>query len=247
MKKAFAAVMVFGLCSAFLPQAQAQPFNKRTTITVHQAIQVPGAVLEPGKYVMRLHDIGSRNVVQFMNENEDALVTTVLTIPHYRATPTEKTEFRFWEIAEGQPKPLRAWFYPGEVMGREFIYPKGFANTIAKAGHMEVPAVDTEASTEVALGKAHLEMVNESGLEKPLNLTAYEHTELPKMEAGAVENTIEAKLETVAGQPSESPSAPWSEYNGLLPSTASVVPTAGVISAAILAAGVAIRRIAARM
>ena len=38
---------------------------------------------------------------------------------------TGKSVFAFWEVPAGQPKALRAWFYPGEEFGQEFAYPKG--------------------------------------------------------------------------------------------------------------------------
>jgi hypothetical protein len=266
MNKTFAAVTMLGLSLAFLPQAHADTWSKRTTITVHQAIQVPGAILEPGKYVMKLHDLGSsRNIVQISNEQEDGVVATMLTIPHYRQTATDKTEFRFWEIAEGQPKPLRVWFYPGELMGREFLYSKGFATIIAKAAHVQVPAVDTEAKTEAALEKAHIELVNESGVEKAMDLAAYEKTELshpdillshPDILLSHPEVT---KLEhAIQGQPEPAPSllaqavkpdshSPAPVHYATLPATASPLPLAGLVSLGALAAGLGIRRIAVRM
>ena len=51
-------------------------------------------------------------------------MTTILAIPNYRLQPTGKTVFTFWETPPGQPKALRAWFYPGDNFGQEFAYPK---------------------------------------------------------------------------------------------------------------------------
>jgi len=258
MNKTFAAVTMFGLSLAFLPEAHADTWSKRTMITVHQAIQVPGAILEPGKYVIKIHDgAGSRNVVQISNEREDSVVATMLTIPHYRQSATDKTEFRFWEIAEGQPKPLRVWFYPGELMGREFLYSKGFATRIAKAAHVEVPAIDTEAKTEAALEKAHLEMVNEGGVEKALDLAAYEKTELSHPDIPLSHPEIAMLEQTIQGQPESAPSlvaqakpdshSPSPVHYDSLPATASPLPLAGLASLGALAAGLGIRRIATRM
>ena len=39
--------------------------------------------------------------------------------------------FTFWETPPGQPKALRAWFYPGDNFGQEFAYPKSAAVQIA--------------------------------------------------------------------------------------------------------------------
>src|SRR5689334_22600695 len=153
MTKLFATAFCLGLAGfAALPQAQASNWNKRTLLTVNETIQVPGAVLEPGKYVMKLHDsLANRNIVQIFNERENKLLTTILAIPHYRMQPTGETELRFWETAEGQPPALRTWFYPGDLHGQEFIYPKGMAVQIAKQTHTSVPAIFAERPSEAEL------------------------------------------------------------------------------------------------
>jgi hypothetical protein len=139
--KALSAVSCLGLASlGFVPSASADTWNKKTIITVNEAIQVPGKVLQPGKYVMKLMDSPSnRHVVQIFNEREDQLQTTVLAIPNYRLQPTGETEFQWWETPAGQPKALRAWFYPGDNFGQEFAYPKNEAMTIAATQTAPVP------------------------------------------------------------------------------------------------------------
>jgi hypothetical protein len=52
------------------------------------------------------------------------VVTTILAIPNYRLQVTDKTVFQYWEVPAGQPRALRAWFYPGDNFGQEFAYPK---------------------------------------------------------------------------------------------------------------------------
>ena len=71
--KAFAATL--GLASLILtPAAMADQWNKKTYITINESIQVPGKVLQPGKYVMKLADSPSnRHIVQIYNEREDQL------------------------------------------------------------------------------------------------------------------------------------------------------------------------------
>ncbi len=95
---------------------------------MNEPIQVPNKVLPPGTYVMKLLDSPSdRHIVQIFNADENHLFTTILAIPNYRIQPTGKTVFTFWETPPGQPKALRAWFYPGDNFGQEFAYPKSAA------------------------------------------------------------------------------------------------------------------------
>ena len=137
--KVFAATL--GLASLMIPgAAMADQWNKKTYITIGEPIQVPGKVLQPGRYVMKLMESPSnRHVVQIYNDREDQLQTTVLAIPNYRLQPTGKTEFQWWETPAGQPKALRAWFYPGDNFGQEFAYPKSEAVAIATATNENVP------------------------------------------------------------------------------------------------------------
>jgi hypothetical protein len=149
---------------ALAPSARADEWNKKTILTVNETIQVPNKVLPPGKYVMRLLDSPSnRHIVQIFNADESHLETTILAIPNYRLEPSGKTVFSFWETPPGQPKALRAWFYPGDNFGQEFAYPKSAAVQIAAIAHVSVPT--TEALQPSELATAPVATVNESGTE----------------------------------------------------------------------------------
>jgi hypothetical protein len=122
-----AAFLVIGLG----PSAKADEWDKRTNISINEPIRVPGMVLQPGSYVFKLmNDNADRHIVQIFNADESHLMTTILAIPNYRLQPTGKSEFLFWETPAGQPRALRAWFYPGDNFGQEFQY-KGEATTYA--------------------------------------------------------------------------------------------------------------------
>src|SRR5579871_6317839 len=127
--------------AAFAPSARADEWNKKTILTVNESIQVPNKVLPPGTYVMKLMDSQSdRHIVQIFNARESHIETTVLAIPNYRLQPTGHTAFSWWETPPGQPKALRAWFYPGDNFGQEFVYPKGAFNTMTAVARTQTEA-----------------------------------------------------------------------------------------------------------
>src|SRR5579863_1517814 len=130
------------LALAFSVAARGDLWDKKTILTVHESIQVPNKVLPPGTYVMKLMDSASdRHIVQIFNADQSHIETTVLAIPNYRLQPTDHTAFSWWETPPGQPKALRAWFYPGDNFGQEFTYPKGAFNTMtAVAQAQPIPA-----------------------------------------------------------------------------------------------------------
>ena len=105
-------------------RADADQWNKKTYVTISQSFEVPGAVLPPGKYVFKLLDSQSnRHIVQILNDRENHVYTTNLAIPKERPEPAGKTIITFYEVPGGGPEPVRAWFYPGDQIGQEFVYP----------------------------------------------------------------------------------------------------------------------------
>jgi hypothetical protein len=150
---AMASVGLLGM--ALAPSGRADEWNKKTIMTVNEPIQVPNKVLPAGTYVIKLLNSPSdRHIVQIFNKDENQLETTILAIPNYRIRPTGKTVFTFWETPPGQPKALRAWFYPGDNFGQEFAYPKSAAVQIAAVSHEPVPT--TEATKPAELPKAEV-------------------------------------------------------------------------------------------
>ncbi len=120
-KIALASALV--LCAA--APALADEWNKRTIMTTDQPILVTHTELPAGTYVLKLLNSNTdRHIVQIFNKNETHLYTTILAVNNYRQEPTSDTKFTFWETPSGSPAALRAWFYPGDLYGQEFPYPK---------------------------------------------------------------------------------------------------------------------------
>jgi len=153
MNRFVIAVVSMGLLGVGLtPSARADQWNKRTIMTVGETIQVPNTVLSPGTYVVKLLDSPSdRHIVQIFNADETQLITTILAIPNYRLEPTGNTVFTFWEMPPGQPRALRAWFYPGDNFGQEFAYPKTKAVAIAAVSHANVPTTEAQKPAEMEI------------------------------------------------------------------------------------------------
>ena len=51
---------------------------------------------------------------------------------------------KFSERPADSPEALRAWFYPGDNFGQEFVYPKVRAIQLAQSEKIAVPAVTVE-------------------------------------------------------------------------------------------------------
>jgi hypothetical protein len=139
------------------PRAQADEWNRKTTVTFSGPVEIPGVhlagwgVLPAGTYVFKILDSQSdRHIVQIFNQDESIIYATILAIPNYRLQATDKTVITFSERPAGEPEALRAWFYPGRNWGEEFVYPKAKAVELAKAGNVPVLFTPIPMTEEVA-------------------------------------------------------------------------------------------------
>jgi hypothetical protein len=138
-------LVCLGLLGTVIPPARADEWNQKTVFTFSGPVEVPGQVLDAGTYVFKLMDSQSdRNIVQVFNRRENHLYGTFLTIPDYRLKPRGKTIITFEERAAGSPEAVRAWFYPGQNYGHQFVYPKAKAVQLAKLNSQPVPSMPTE-------------------------------------------------------------------------------------------------------
>src|SRR5579884_2097721 len=131
----------------------AQSYNKKTTVKFSEPVEIPGVgaqVLPPGTYVFKLLDSQSdRHIVQIFNQDETHIFATILAVPNYRLKPTDKTVMTFRERAAGSPQAIRAWFYPGDNSGQEFVYPKMRAVELAKVTNLPVLYIPDEVAPNI--------------------------------------------------------------------------------------------------
>jgi len=168
--------------SVLNPTAKADEWNKKTVLTFNEPVEIPGQVLGAGTYVFKLLDSNAnRDIVQIVNKNENHLYATILAIPDYRLTRTGKTVITFEERAAGSPEAIRAWFYPGDNYGQEFVYPRTRAVELAKQTNQHVlsmpnemaentkkPAASAAESSVVAMKQAPVKAIEPGGNEVEL-------------------------------------------------------------------------------
>jgi hypothetical protein len=228
--KVGAMIFCFALVAVAFPRgAKADEWNKATVVTFSQPFEIPGVgaqVLPAGTYVFKLLDSQSdRHIVQILNERQDHIFSIILAIPNYRIRSTDKTVMTFKERAAGQPEAIRAWFYPGNRWGQEFVYPKARAIELAKLTNLPVLAMPTELAVNltepaksadeppvIALKKAPIEAVKPTG------------------EVVAMTEVVEPPpVQTAAVQPAG--------HGKTLPKTASLLPLVGLMGLLFIAAG----------
>src|SRR5229473_4607317 len=141
-------LVALGFLGGLVPRATADEWDQKTVFTFSGPVEIPGQVLSAGTYVFKLADSQSdRNIVQVFSEDEKHLYGTFLTISDLRLRPAGKTIITFEETAAGSPEAVKAWFYPGEDYGHQFVYPKPKALELAKANNTPVPSMPAELAS----------------------------------------------------------------------------------------------------
>ncbi len=142
-----AALLVAVLVSALSPFAMADVANKQTKVTFSGPVEIPGKVLPAGTYTFRILDnVRARNVVEILNKGGQHLEAMLLTIPSYLQHPASGTIIRFQERPSNTPQAVKAWWYPGDNYGRQFVYPREEALQLAKANREPVLSMRSNKS-----------------------------------------------------------------------------------------------------
>jgi hypothetical protein len=166
---ACAAAMLTAL-SAAPARAQGGPMDARTEFTFNQPVELPSVTLPPGTYIFRFVDATSGKKVMQVQAKDASNKTygMFMTISAQRPKPSNDAELRFLETPAGQPAAVRTWWYPGNTIGREFIYPKSQARRLAQATSQPVLSTKVDSENVSTERIEDLTYVTPSGEETPL-------------------------------------------------------------------------------
>jgi hypothetical protein len=148
---AFVMLSIATLGLGLAQRAAADLSDKKTVVTFSAPVEIPGKVLTPGTYVLKLLDSSSdRNIVEVYDKDEKKLDATILAVPDYRLKPSDKPLIRFEERPSNTPEAIKAWFYPGDNYGVEFVYPHERAGMLAKRTNQNVLSMKDDMKKNMA-------------------------------------------------------------------------------------------------
>jgi len=242
--------------------AGAQTRNQDTFFTFSQAVELPKTTLPAGTYFFQLMDSSSnRHIVKVMSQDKKELHATLLAIPYYsNDRPSDDPQVRFMETpaqaGAAQTNAIKIWFYPGNSVGHEFIYPRSQALKIAARTGESVLTTKTETETSETVADAELTRVDRNGVDTEANLTAEaspenaqaqpttEQQPAPVREpVGAITGTNpETPARTEEPAPAPAP-APERAQRTDLPRTAGELPLLALIGMGSLAGSRMLRRV----
>jgi hypothetical protein len=187
----------------------AQPVDKRTFFTFSAPVEVPGVALPPGKYIFRIVDpIGAGRVVQVVSADGSKPYAMFFSIPAERPTPAVEPEIRFIETPEGVPPAIKTWWYPGETIGREFIYPKEQARRLVKNAAAPVLTTQQQTTTADQTDTDALARLSSTGQESPVKAGDKPSASAPSgraQEGEAAPESISIKAPKAPIQPGDKP------------------------------------------
>jgi hypothetical protein len=225
MKTIFAVLALTLLGAALASGVRADEWNKKTVLTFSQPVEIPGQTLPAGTYTFVLLDSpADRHIVQIFNADGSHIIATVLAINNYRLKPTGDTVVKFAERSGDNPEALKAWFYPGDNFGQEFVYPKQRAIELAVIVKEPIPALAAD-STDLKL--------------VPIVAETPEQKEVPVAEVIMV--TPPPAQVAAAAPVAETAPAPVVETKRL-PQTASQLPLIALFGVASLGAALLLKR-----
>jgi hypothetical protein len=219
------AVLIVGLFAP--PAAIAQSRDRRTYFTFSGPVSLPGVTLPAGKYLFRVVDISTRQVVQVLSADGKKSYTVFFAVPAERLDPPQAPEVRFLETALDVPAAIDTWWYPGDRTGFEFIYPKRQARLLARGSGRPVLTTQPETVTPPETRTAELARITPTGEQA-------EPTQVVPAPPGV----------TVTGEmaPQYLDVPEWMvQTHETLPKTASALPIVALLGVAFLVGGAVLR------
>ncbi len=222
------------LTCVMVSATSAQPADRRTYFTFSAPVEVPGATLPAGKYLFHVMDpfMGSK-VIQVKSADDQTALAMFITASAERMQPAERPEIRFMETPAGSPPAIKTWWYPGALIGWEFVYPKEQARHLS--ARTSQPVLTTKAETRTP---------KETEAEQLTRLTPQGEMAFETSKTGATppEGAVQYGEMTVPSPPPEAVIARAQPVQRL-PQTGSSLPTIVLIGLSALGAALALRTV----
>jgi hypothetical protein len=233
--------LVIALVAVFTDTTRAQDTRDRTFLTFSGPVEMPGVTLPAGTYVYKLADTPSRNVVEVWDRDEKKMIGHWLFVQAERPEVSQDTVVMFKEAAAGQTPAVHFWYYPGEKIGKEFVYPKEQAVKIAARTNERVLSTEGEIS-----GNSSVSSVDAKG-----NVTQWTPEKAPAPQPQIAEQPAvprpESQIARAQPQPAPAPvprpapAAPQATRTEPLPKTASPLMFSTLVGLLSLAGAAGVR------
>ena len=222
-KAALACVAATVMALPLSVAAQTGPRNQDTFFTFSQDVELPNKTLPAGTYLFQLMDSDSnRHIVKVMSQDRKQLHTTLLAIPYYtNDRPSDEPQVRFMETpasgtngsngTTGSPatNAIKIWFYPGNSVGHEFIYPRSQAMRLASRTGGSVLTTKSETEISETVADTDLTRVDRGGTDSAVDMSnRTAETTTAATQPPAAPEPMPAPTQTAQTQPAPTTPAP---------------------------------------
>ena len=128
------------------PIARAQAMPETLHVKFSGPVELPGVALPAGSYIFEALQNG--HLTRILSEDRMHVYATLTTVPRELLEPVEDATVMLEDNTAGAPERVAAWFFPGESIGNEFIYPE---------------EKESAADDSITLTKVSSEVVNVNG------------------------------------------------------------------------------------
>ena len=226
------------------------PANQDTFFTFSQAVELPKTTLPAGTYFFQLMDSPSnRHIVKVMSQDRKQLFATLMAIPYYsNDRPSDDPQIRFMETPAANgvaaTNAIKIWFYPGNTVGHEFIWPRDKAIALARATGVSVLTTKTEeeSSDLTRVDAAGVEAAVETEAAKESEVAAAQPQPEPQREQIGALATPPAEPAPAPERDVEPAPAPEPAPRRDLPETAGVLPLLALMGLGSMAGSRMLRR-----
>lgn len=261
IRKVALACMTAAMMATAVNAGAQGPRNQDTYFTFSQAVELPKTTLPAGTYFFQLMDSDSnRHIVKVMSQDRKELHATLMAIPYYSTDrPSDEPQVRFMETPAGTngtngsaaagTNAVKIWFYPGNTVGHEFIYPRAQAMRIASRTGTDVLTTKSETAVTETVADTDLTRVDRAGTDTAVDMSNRTTDTMARAEqpdpapAPTPAPTAAPEQTTPAPQPMPERTAepaPMRERTEL-PSTASLLPLLALIGIGAMAGSRLIR------
>jgi hypothetical protein len=122
-RRILAIAFVLALTGTLVTRARADADDKAIQLSVNGPVEIPGAVLSPGKYRLELMGDGS-DVAEIWSADGSKFYGFFGTEPAVLSHAPTEAKVVLEGSGKTHPKRIEEWFYPGDLEGNAFIYPK---------------------------------------------------------------------------------------------------------------------------
>jgi hypothetical protein len=146
--------------TATTPAAQPAAQQRDTIVEFTTATRIPGITLQPGKYVFRLGEpVSQQNIVEVYSSDGTKKIATLLTVDYATPAAANTTLVLFDKT---DPPALRAWYFPGAAIGREFVYTQDEANTLHVSASTPVLWATWNPDDRTVVGTVNVQTVGQT-------------------------------------------------------------------------------------